>query len=102
MKILDTKENKKILVIGGAGYIGSHMCKHLVKNGHSPIILDDLSTGHIEATKYGHFIQGNISDKNILTEIFSKFEILSVMHFAAHCYVGESVISPSIYYHNNI
>jgi UDP-glucose 4-epimerase len=100
--LLDIEKDKKILVIGGAGYIGSHMCKYLAQKGHQPIILDNLSNGHIGATKYGHFIQGSISDKNILKEIFSKYEILSVMHFAALCYVGESVISPAIYYQNNV
>ena len=93
---------KNILVVGGAGYIGSHMCKHLSKHGYLPIVLDNLSRGHEEAVKWGPFIKGSISDRNILKRIFSEHRIDAVMHYAAYCYVGESVTNPSMYYQNNL
>ncbi len=91
-----------ILVVGGAGYIGSHMCKHLSRNGYLPIVLDNLSRGHEKAVKWGPFIEGSISDRNILKRIFSEHRIDAVMHYAAYCYVGESVTDPSMYYQNNL
>ncbi|HIJ55597.1 MAG TPA: UDP-glucose 4-epimerase GalE [Deltaproteobacteria bacterium] len=93
---------KKILVVGGAGYIGSHMCKRLSKRGYLPIVLDNLSRGHEKAVKWGPFIEGSISDRNILKRVFSEHRIDAVMHYAAYCYVGESVTDPSIYYQNNL
>ena len=93
---------KKILVVGGAGYIGSHMCKRLSKHGYLPIVLDNLSRGHEKAVKWGPFIEGSISDRNILKRVFSEHRIDAVMHYAAYCYVGESVTDPSIYYQNNL
>ena len=91
-----------ILVVGGAGYIGSHMCKHLSKHGYLPIVLDNLSRGHEKAVKWGPFIEGSISDRNILKRVFSEHRIDAVMHYAAYCYVGESVTDPSMYYQNNL
>ena len=91
-----------ILVVGGAGYIGSHMCKYLSKNGHLPIILDNLSRGHGKAVKWGPLIEGSISDRNILKRVFSEHRIDAVMHYAAYSYVGESVTDPSMYYQNNL
>lgn len=93
---------KNILVVGGAGYIGSHMCKHLSRNGYLPIVLDNLSRGHEKAARWGPFIEGSISDRNILKRVFSEHRIDAVMHYAAFCYVGESVIDPSMYYQNNL
>lgn len=93
---------KNILVIGGAGYIGSHMCKHLATNGYMPVVLDNLVCGHREAVKWGPFIEGSMADKYLLEKIFSKYEIKGVMHFAAFCYVGESVADPGKYYRNNV
>jgi UDP-glucose-4-epimerase GalE len=91
-----------ILVTGGAGYIGSHMCKYLFQNGYTPITLDNLSTGHRQAVKWGPFIEGSISDVNILDDVFSNYEILAVMHFAGFICVGESVENPGKYYQNNV
>ncbi len=91
-----------ILVVGGAGYIGSHMCKHLSKHGYLPVVLDNLSRGHEKAVKWGPFIEGSISDRNILKRVFSAHRIDAVMHYAAYCYVGESVTDPSMYYQNNL
>ena len=91
-----------ILVVGGAGYIGSYMCKCLANNGYKPIVLDNLVRGHREAIKWGPFYEGSISDQTLLMHIFSKHEIVAVMHFAAFCYVDESVREPVKYYQNNV
>jgi UDP-glucose 4-epimerase len=91
-----------ILVVGGAGYIGSHMCKHLAKSGYRPIVLDNLVYGHREAVKWGPFIKGSMENKDILNMIFAQYEIGAVMHFAAFAYVGESVTNPGKYYGNNV
>lgn len=91
-----------ILVVGGAGYIGSHMCKYLAKNGYQPIVLDNLVYGHREAVKWGPFFEGSMTDSKLVNHIFSKYKIEAVMHFAAFCYVGESVIDPVKYYRNNV
>jgi len=91
-----------ILVVGGAGYIGSHMCKYLAKNGYQPIVLDNLIYGHREAVKWGPFFEGSMTNSNLLDRIFSMHKIEAVMHFAAFCYVGESVTEPAKYYRNNV
>ena len=91
-----------ILVIGGAGYIGSYMCKYLAQNGFKPVVIDNLVHGHRKAVKWGPFYEGSISDKSLLNHIFSKYDIIAVMHFAALCYVGESVRKPINYYQNNV
>jgi UDP-glucose 4-epimerase len=91
-----------ILVVGGAGYIGSHMCKHLFKRGYQPIVLDNLVCGHRQAVQWGPFFEGSMSDSHLLREIFSNYPIAAVMHFAAFCYVGESVTEPAKYYENNV
>ncbi len=93
---------KSILVIGGAGYIGSYMCKYLARNGYQPIVLDNLIYGHREAVRWGPFFEGSMADWNLLNRIFSEYEIAAVMHFAAFCYVGESITEPAKYYHNNV
>jgi UDP-glucose 4-epimerase len=93
---------KNILVVGGAGYIGSHMCKHLFRRGYQPIVLDSLVCGHRQAVKWGPFFQGSMSDANLLRKVFSDHPIAAVMHFAAFCYVGESVMEPAKYYENNV
>jgi len=93
---------KNILVVGGAGYIGSHMCKYLAKNGYHPIVLDNLVYGHRQAVKWGPFIAGQMADTKLLDQIFKEHPIAAVMHFAAFCYVGESVEDPGKYYQNNV
>ncbi len=92
----------KILIAGGAGYIGSHMVKHLAKAGHDVITLDNLSYGYRDAVKYGEFIEGDLGDDKRLDTIFKTGDIDAVMHFAGFIQVGESVIKPSLYYHNNV
>lgn len=91
-----------VLVTGGAGYIGSYMCKYLSKKGYKPVVLDNLVYGHREAVKWGPFFEGCISDAKQLDRIFSEFKISAVMHFAGYCYVGESVADPAKYYLNNV
>lgn len=93
---------KEILVVGGAGYIGSHMCKYLHKNDMQPVVLDNLSYGHRQSVQWGPFYEGEMADTALLRKIFSDHNIEAVMHFAAFCYVGESVEAPLKYYQNNI
>lgn len=91
-----------ILIVGGAGYIGSHMCKYLYRKGYNPIVLDNLVYGHREAVKWGDFIKGSMEDSALLTKIFTENNIILVMHFAAFAYVGESINDPGKYYINNV
>jgi len=94
--------NRNILVVGGAGYIGSHMVKDLLKAGYGVITLDDFSTGHRELLPGGKLVEGNLGDGELLDKIFSNHPISAVMHFAAFSLVGESVNNPLKYYQNNI
>ena len=91
-----------ILVTGGAGYIGSHVVKELLHQGHKPIVFDNLQTGHREASKNIPFIEGNLSDQKKLKETFQSYQIDAVMHFAADSLVGESVQNPIKYFNNNV
>jgi UDP-glucose 4-epimerase len=92
-----------ILVVGGAGYIGSHTVKELLERGHRVVVMDNLSTGHRESVdpkavfEYGDI--GNLAD---LDRVFSRYSIEAVMHFAANSLVGESVVNPLKYYQNNV
>ena len=95
-------KNQKILVVGGAGYIGSHMVKDLLDSGYGVITLDDLSTGHRELVTGGEFIEGGLGDRVLLEKLFSTHKISAVMHFAAFSLVGESVEKPLKYYRNNM
>ncbi|UCD33269.1 MAG: UDP-glucose 4-epimerase GalE [Desulfobacterales bacterium] len=95
-------KNETILVVGGAGYIGSHMVRDLLETGREVVILDDLSTGHRDLIPGGNFIEGSLGDAALLDRIFSKNRIDAVMHFAAFALVGESVEQPLKYYQNNV
>jgi len=91
-----------ILVVGGAGYIGSHFVKELVKD-YDVVVLDNLSTGHRWAVDAkAIFIQGDLGDSTIVQRIFDTYKIEAVIHFAAFSLVGESVIDPIKYYENNV
>ena len=91
-----------ILVVGGAGYIGSHFVKDLVKD-YDVVVLDNLSTGHRWAVDAkAIFIQGDLGDSTIVQRIFDTYKIEAVIHFAAFSLVGESVIDPMKYYENNV
>lgn len=92
----------KILVVGGAGYIGSHMTKMLSQAGHQVVILDNLSTGFRKLVKYGELVVGDMADSKLLERIFSENRFDAVMHFAAFSQVGESVVEPAGYYRNNV
>ncbi|MDH5388930.1 MAG: UDP-glucose 4-epimerase GalE [Gammaproteobacteria bacterium] len=92
----------KILVVGGAGYIGSHMVKQLALSNHDVVILDNLSCGYQDAVKYGELVIGDMGDTKVLDRLFSNNKFDAVMHFAAFIEVGESVINPGKYYHNNV
>lgn len=91
-----------ILVTGGAGYIGSHACKALAKEGFYPIAYDNLSTGHAYAVKWGPFVQADLADTEKLHDTFRKFKPAAVLHFAASALVIESVKDPGKYYQNNV
>jgi len=91
-----------ILIVGGAGYIGSHVNKELNKRGYETVVYDNLVYGHREAVKWGIFEYGDLNDTNRLEQVFCKYDIEAVFHFAAFAYVGESVENPSKYYNNNV
>jgi UDP-glucose 4-epimerase len=95
-------DRMSLLIIGGAGYIGSHMVKILLKYGHDVTILDNLSTGYRDAVLGGDFIKGDIGDRALLDKIFSEKIYDAVIHFASFIQVGESVKKPDIYYQNNL
>lgn len=92
----------KILVVGGAGYIGSHMVKHLVAEKHEVMVLDNFSTGYRRLVTGGRLVEGCLGDRALLDKIFSENTIDAVMHFAAFSLVGESVQWPLKYYQNNV
>ena len=92
-----------ILVVGGAGYIGSHCVRQLLAAGHRPVILDNFVYGHRAAVPAGVSLhEGNLGDAPFVRRVLEKERIDAVMHFAAYCYVGESVTDPMKYYFNNV
>jgi UDP-glucose 4-epimerase len=93
--------NKTILVTGGAGYIGSHVVRQLGVAGESVLTLDNLSTGFREAVTAGELVVGDTGDAALLENLFNKHDVDTVMHFAAHTIVPESVADPLKYYRNN-
>ncbi len=95
------RHDKAILVTGGAGYIGSHVVRQLGEAGEQVVVLDDLSTGFRQAVLHGELVVGNTGDAECLKSISSRFEIDTIMHFAAHTVVPESVADPLKYYRNN-
>ena len=91
-----------ILVVGGAGYIGSHVCKELAAKGYFPVCYDNLVNGHEWAVKWGPLEKGVVGDQSRLREVFEKYKPSGVVHLAAFAYVGESVKDPEKYYVNNV
>ena len=91
----------KVLVVGGAGYIGSHMVLRLLEQQHEVIVLDDLSSGHADAVPPGLLVPGSIADNALLDSLFARRKPDAVMHFASFIQVGESVEQPAKYYRNN-
>ena len=93
----------KLLVLGGAGYIGSHTATELLDNGHEVVIADNLVTGYREAIpEKATFYQGDLRDKDFLVDLLNKEKVDAVIHFAAFSLVGESVTNPLKYYENNL
>src|SRR4051812_12007928 len=90
-----------ILVTGGAGYIGSHVCKQLAAEGYTPIAYDNLCRGNRWAVKWGPLEEGDIGDAEQVRAVLERYRPIAVMHFAAYAYVGESVEQPLLYYRNN-
>ncbi len=91
-----------VLVTGGAGYIGSHVCKALAQQGYLPITYDNLCSGNQEAVKWGPFEHGDIRDRKRLSEVIQTYKPSSIIHFAALIQVAESVADPATYYENNV
>lgn len=92
----------KILVVGGAGYIGSHMVFELNHAGHSVVVLDDLSSGHRDAVSNAELVVGNLADRPLLDKLFRTHQFQAVMHFASFIEVGKSVCDPAAFYRNNL
>lgn len=92
----------KILVTGGAGYIGSHTAKLLERRGMQPVVLDNLTKGHRESARWGPFEEGDLADPEFLERVFRTHQFSGVIHFAAHAYVSESMSNPRIYFRNNV
>ncbi|MBE6445245.1 MAG: UDP-glucose 4-epimerase GalE [Alphaproteobacteria bacterium] len=93
----------KVLIFGGAGYIGSHTVKHFLQNGYKCVVADNLVCGHREAVpQQAEFELADLMDKESLQKLFTKHKFDAVVHFAAYSLVGESVGNPQKYYHNNV
>lgn len=96
------EKNKTILVVGGAGFIGTQVNKMLNQAGYDTIVFDNLSTGSLQPGFQGHFIKGDLADSALLDQIFEQYTIDAVMHFAASIDVNDSVRNPAGYYRNNV
>ncbi len=95
-------DEQKVLVTGGAGYIGSHACKALQQSGFIPVTFDNLVTGWSDAVKFGPLEQGDLLNKGDVDRVFEKYSPVAVMHFAALSQVGESMLKPGLYWQNNV
>lgn len=91
-----------ILVLGGAGYIGSHAAKLLSREGHEVAVFDNLSTGHRDSVRFGRLMEGDLRRREDIDAALRVYRFDAVMHFAACCYVGESVENPGKYHDNNV
>jgi UDP-arabinose 4-epimerase len=92
----------RVLVTGGAGYIGSHTAKALAAAGHLPVVLDTLERGHREAVRWGPLVQADLGDRVALDAALREHRVEAVIHFAAYAYVGESMAHPDRYFRNNV
>ena len=91
-----------VLVVGGAGYIGSHTCLDLAEKGFNPVVYDNLGNGHAEFVKWGPLEEGDIRDRARLDEVLARYEPVAIVHFAALIEVGESVRYPLAFFENNV
>src|SRR5262245_66145753 len=92
----------RVLITGGAGYIGSHTAKALAAAGHVPVSLDTLERGHRWAVQWGPLVQADLDDPAVIEAALSEHRIEAVIHFAAYAYVGESMAHPDRYFRNNV
>ena len=92
----------RVLVTGGAGYIGSHTAKALARVGFEPVVFDNLSTGHRWAVKWGPLVEADLANKTAIEEALRTYRVEAVIHFAANAYVGESMQNPRKYFRNNV
>ncbi len=95
-------QGDRILVTGGAGYIGSHTCKALARSGYEPVVYDDLSNGHTEAVLWGPLVEGDVRDAERLAATMSEYGIVGVIHFAGLIEVGRSMHRPDLYWDHNV
>lgn len=93
---------KRVLIVGGAGFIGSHVNKYLHQMGYETVVFDNLSRGSKKAVVVGSFVQGDMGSPTDLDSLFLQYKFDAVMHFAAFTNVGESVTNPALYYQNNV
>jgi UDP-arabinose 4-epimerase len=93
---------RRVLVTGGAGYVGSHTCKALARAGYVPVTIDNLIHGHRSAVRWGPFIEGDLADRRLLERVMHEHAVEAVLHFAAYAYVGESMLAPGKYFANNV
>jgi UDP-glucose-4-epimerase GalE len=91
-----------ILIVGGAGYIGSHTAKLVAASGHRPVVFDNLVYGHRSAVKWGPLVEGDLADPAAIRRALSEHDVKAVIHFAAYAYVGESMTDPGKYFRNNV
>src|SRR4051812_34614598 len=92
----------RILVAGGAGYIGSHTCKALKRAGYEPVTLDNLCLGHRDFVRWGPLVVADIADTSAVTKACKDYQVAAAIHFAAYAAVGESIQEPAKYYANNV
>ena len=91
-----------ILIVGGAGYIGSQTAKRVAQAGLEPVVFDNLVHGHKWAVKWGPFVEGDLADGALIKDVLEQYAVTAVVHFAAYAYVGESVVHPRKYFRNNV
>src|ERR1700736_2215294 len=92
----------RVLVTGGAGYIGSHTAKELARAGYEPVVVDNFRRGHRWAVRWGPLVEMDLANVNGLRKLFEQFHIEAVVHFAASAYVEESMREPAEYFRNNL
>jgi UDP-glucose 4-epimerase/UDP-arabinose 4-epimerase len=98
----DHPKRPAVLVAGGAGYIGSHVCEALAQAGFRPVVLDNLSTGHAGFVRWGPLVQGDVADADLVRRTLIAHDVTAVMQFAASSVVSESATAPLHYYRNNV